>query len=471
MGSRVQEYFQAFSLTGSFQVYNLAKFIQDFIQVPPGATRPRVLAQLRQSKIYRFFFPAESPKNNFAANFVDTLRKRTSIRESRDNYNKIIHSSTRTMSSSCRLTIHDFANATNNSYLLNELWRCRVCSMLPGQHSTSRRHVQRQSVETNENKRNGQSTECTIYVDLVTGEQVALRVFLSYTIQQVKEMLNNSINEGTPPDQQRFLFSNERLYEGRTLFSFGIRNGSHIMMSPEQYGDVGEWVNDTYEEMNDITFLDAYGGVNFAVPKRPHGCTLNCSKMMDIALKKLKNTDGMTIPQVVTMDVLDGKMHQDLIQFIDFLDQSESQIGDDRKWEMNLSTATLKMKGDQWKLLVSRVQEEIFNEKGVSITTVIFRKTIGKKCVPKFIPFHFDEAQLTATIPLISNERNETAENGGHFLYYNPSMKDVSIMKYDSTGIISVHDGRCFHGCTSFIGNTARYRVFFLHNPFLLLSE
>ncbi|KAL3086156.1 hypothetical protein niasHS_008929 [Heterodera schachtii] len=66
-----------------------------------------------------------------------------------------------------------------------------------------------------------------IYIKMMTGKTITLRdVHPSSTIEQIKDKI--TLSEGIPIDQQRLVFAEEQLFDGRTLKDYNIRDGAKI---------------------------------------------------------------------------------------------------------------------------------------------------------------------------------------------------------------------------------------------------
>ncbi|KAL3105098.1 hypothetical protein niasHT_028770 [Heterodera trifolii] len=82
-----------------------------------------------------------------------------------------------------------------------------------------------------------------IYIKMMTGKTITLRdVYPSSTIEQIKDKI--TLSEGIPIDQQRLVFAEEQLFDGRTLKDYNIRDGAKIHFVMRLCGYPGlKWPN------------------------------------------------------------------------------------------------------------------------------------------------------------------------------------------------------------------------------------
>ena len=104
----------------------------------------------------------------------------------------------------------------------------------------------------------------TIYVKTLTGKTIVLSIMHSYTIRQIKQMIQDK--EGIPPDQQRIIYVGKQLEDYRTAKDYGFYSECmvHLILrlrggyqAPESDEVTHEESKESNEEPNEVADEEA----------------------------------------------------------------------------------------------------------------------------------------------------------------------------------------------------------------------
>ena len=126
-----------------------------------------------------------------------------------------------------------------------------------------------------------------IFVKTITGTNITLEVESSDTVESIKTKIQEK--EGTPIEQQRLMFGEKQLEDGRTLADYNIQQDSNIKLLLKLQG--GNVVNYNLTNLN-ITIN------NITESSDNNKCTVDASKDLSA---KLDVKEGYFLPKFITI--------------------------------------------------------------------------------------------------------------------------------------------------------------------------